>query len=105
IDVECECYGVRAGEPFISRLDDCVLAAVLRQQILEDDLRFLNSRGIELALDRKADLAILEAVQNVGFGNRLVSFVYDAPDSGTLGNKKDNDFLIRIVRTILNLEA
>src|SRR4029077_15941107 len=84
IDVEGELYGVRAGEPFEGRFDAGVLAAVLGQQLFLDDFPLFDFRGIELALNRESNLAVLEAVQDVGFGNRFVALVFDAADNGAL---------------------
>ena len=36
------------------------------EQVGQDDLGFLDLCGVELALDGEANLALLEAVENVG---------------------------------------
>ena len=93
VDVESELHRVGAGDSFERRLYDRELAAVLGQQFLQDHFGFFNARGIELALDRQSDFAVLEPVQNVRFGNRFVALVFDAPDDGPLGEVENDDFV------------
>ena len=104
IDVERELYGVRAGEPFKGGLDGGELAAVLGEQLFQNDFRFLDFRGIELAFNREADFAVLEPVQDVGFGDRFVALVFDAPDDGALGHIENDDFLVWLVRAVFNFK-
>src|SRR6516225_8880655 len=56
------------------------LASVLRQQLLDDNLRSLQARGVVLALYGKADFALLEAIEHVTVGNRTEAGVIDLPD-------------------------
>jgi hypothetical protein len=104
IDVEGELYGVRAGEPFKGGLDGGELAAVLCEQLFKDDFRFLDARGIKLAFNREADLAVLESVEDVGFRYRFVALVFDAADDRALGHIENDDLLVWLVRAVLNLE-
>ena len=104
VDVEGELHGVRSGKSFVGGLDGRELAAVLGQQFFQDHFRFLDARGIELALDRQADFAVLEAVQDVGLGNRFVAFVLDAPDDRPFGHIKNDNFLVGFVGAVLNFQ-
>ena len=73
VDVESKLHRVCAGDSFIGGLDGGELAAMLGKQLLQDDFGFLDPCGIELAFDRQADFAVLEPVQDVGFGDGLVA--------------------------------
>ncbi len=88
-DFEHQDDGVTGGDAFVLGRDFRELAAMLTQQILQHHFRFLDSRGIELALDRQTDLAFLEAVEDVGFGNGVDAVVADAPDRpGALSRRR-----------------
>jgi len=52
VDVKNEFHRVGARNPLIGGLHHGELAAVLGQQLLQDDFGFLDFRGIELAFDR-----------------------------------------------------
>ena len=58
-----------------------------------------------MTLDGKSNLAFLEAVEDVGLGDGLVSLVFDPPDDRTLRYIVDKNFAPRILRVILNLET
>src|SRR5580704_11661286 len=49
VDVENELYGVGGGDFFVGGFYDGELAAVLGEQLLQDDLSVLDDRGIEAA--------------------------------------------------------
>src|SRR5260370_29065135 len=74
------------------------------QQLLEDHLRFLNARGIELAFDRQANLGLLEAVENVRLGDGMNVVVADAPYDGPLVHVEDDDLRVGPVGTVLDFE-
>ncbi len=105
VDVERKRYGVRARQSFVGGLDGGELAAVLGQQLLNNHFRLLDFCRIELAFNREADLAVLEPVQDVGFGDRFVALVFDAPDDGPLGDIENDDFLVGLVRAVLDFET
>ncbi len=65
IDRENELDGVGGGNLFICRLHHGELVAVLGFEILNGDFGLLDFRGVKLAFDREADLAILESIENV----------------------------------------
>ena len=79
--------------------------AVLGLQILDHHLGLFDLRGIKLTFHRKAHLAILEAVENVGFGDGFNAVVLDAADDRPLDHVKDHDFGIRFRGAVLHLEA
>ena len=58
--------------------------SVLGQQFLQHDFRFLHLRGIVLVLHREPDLALLEAVEHVGLGDRVQAAVLDLADGRLL---------------------
>src|SRR5260370_32542441 len=94
--------GVARRDALILRRDFGKLAAVLPKQFLQDYFRFLDARGIKLALHREADLALLEAVENVGFRNRMNAVVANAANNRPLFNLEDEVLMIRAVRRMLD---
>ncbi len=98
LDLENENDGVAGSYALVLRSDFRELAAVLAQQFLQHDFRFLDFRWIELAFDAETDLAFLEPVENVRFGNGVDAVVADAADLRAFLHVKDNDFAVRALR-------
>ena len=71
LDVEVDLHRSRRNGLHVG-LDGGELVAVLGQQFLEDSFGALDLGGVVLALDREADLFLLEAVQNVGCETELL---------------------------------
>ena len=65
LDFENENDGIAGSDALVLRRDLGKLAAMLAQQLFQDDFGFFDFRGIELAFDAQTDLALLEAVENV----------------------------------------
>src|SRR5260370_35963079 len=93
---------VARRDALVLRRDFGELAAVLPKQFLQDYFRFLDARGIKLALHREADLALLEAVENVGFRNRMNAVAATAATNRPRLNLEDYVLMIRAVRRILD---
>src|SRR6266853_2955630 len=104
LDLENENDGVAGGDAFVLRGDFRELAAVLAQQFLQHDFRFLDFGGIELAFDAEADFAFLEAIENVRFGNGVDAVVADAADLRALFHIKNNDLTARGVWGVFDAE-
>src|ERR1019366_626782 len=51
------------------------------------------------------DFAVLEPVQDVGFGDGLVALILDAPDNRPLGHVEDDDLRVGLVGAVLDLET
>ncbi len=65
---------------------------------LDDRLGPLDLGGVVLAFDRKPDLFLLEAVEDVGNGNRVQALVVDLADGGLLADKDvEDDALFRVL--------
>ena len=65
---------------------------------LIDGLGLLDLGGVVLALHRKPDLLLLEAVENVGVRDAFSSLVIDLADGGLLADKDvQNDALLRVL--------
>src|SRR5437773_1324546 len=65
-DFEDQNDGVARLDPLVLRRNLGELTPVFPEQVGQDDLGFLDLCGVELALDGEANLALLEAVENVG---------------------------------------
>src|SRR5713226_5020320 len=98
LDLENENDGVAGSNALVLRSDFRELPAVFAQQVLQYDFRFLDFRGIELAFDAQTDLAFLEPVENVRFGNGVDAVVADAADLRALFDFKDDDFGVGALR-------
>ena len=59
---------------------------MLGEQLLNDDLSPLDLGGVVLALDRKTDLGLLEALQNVGLRDGIDALVVDLADGRLLAD-------------------
>src|SRR5260370_14406986 len=92
--------GVARRDALVFRRNLGKLAAVLAQQFLQNYFRLLDPRGIKLAFHREADLALLEAVKNVGFRNGMNAVVPNAANNRPLFNLKDDVLMIGTVRGI-----
>ncbi len=67
------------------------LAAALGQVLLQNIACALDLVRVVLRFDAEADSAILEAVQNLGHGNRLHALVLDRPYDAPLYHHKGHD--------------
>ena len=81
------------------------LMPVLRLELLDHHLGFLDLRGIKLAFYRQAYLAVLERVENVGFADGFKPVVFDPADDRPLDHVEDDDFGVGAVGTVLHFEA
>ena len=104
LDLKNQNDGVAGSDALVLWGDFRELAAVLAQQFLQHDFGFLDFRGIELAFDAQTDLAFLESVQNVRFGNGVNTIVADATDLGAFLHLKDNDFAAGAIGRIFHAE-
>src|SRR5438128_5927502 len=77
---------------------------MLAEELFQDDLSFLDPRRIELAFNRQADFALLEAVQDVRLRNGMGAVVTDAANDGPLLDFEDDDLAVRLVRAVLNAQ-
>ena len=78
-------------------LDGGELVTVLGEDVFEDGLGPLDLGWVVLALDRQADLFLLEAVENVGCGDGTVALVIDLADSGSFTDEDiQDDALLRV---------
>src|SRR5208282_5112106 len=91
LDQKREFHGVRSGDARKLGRDRGVLPAVFGEQLLDDDFGAADLGGIEGTLHRQSELALLVAIQDVGFGNGTVALVVDVPDDGTLFDVEDQD--------------
>src|SRR5215469_15788439 len=73
---------------------------MLAEEFFQNDFRFLDFRRIELAFDTKTNLAFLEAIENVRFGNRVGTFVTDAPNLRAFPDFEDDDLTIGLWRIL-----
>ena len=80
------------------------LAAVLAEQLLQDDFGLLDARGIELALDGQTYLALFEAVEDVGFGNGVNAVIADAANDRALFDVEDDVLVIGSVGRVFDAE-
>src|SRR5579863_2639354 len=81
------------------------LVAVFGLELLDGHFGFLNLGGIKLALDRKAYLAVLEAIENIRFGYGLDAVIFNAANDGTLDEIKGHNLLVGVTGFILDFEA
>src|SRR5439155_13592779 len=65
---------------------------------------FLDFRGIELAFHAQTDLALLEAVENIRFGNGVDAVVADTADLRAFLHLKDDDFAACAIGRIFHAE-
>src|SRR2546425_7398890 len=77
---------------------------MLAEELFQDDLGFLDPRWIELAFNRQADFALLEAVQDVRLRNGMDAVVTDAADDGPLFDFEDDDLAVGLVRAVLDAQ-
>src|SRR5436309_6308756 len=84
LDLENENDGVAGSDALVLRSDFRELPAVLGQQFLQHDFRFLDLGGIKLAFNTETDFAFLEAIEYVGFGTGVFAGVTDASDLRTV---------------------
>src|SRR6266850_4821234 len=75
LDLENEYHGVARSDPFVLWRHLCELPPVFSEQFLQYHFRLLDFRGIKLAFDAEPDLALLEPVQDVRFGDGVDSFI------------------------------
>src|SRR5437899_3974743 len=104
LDLENENDGVAGSDALVLRSDFRELPAVLGQQFLQHDFRFLDFGGIELAFDAQTDFALLEAGEDVRFGNGVDAVVADAADLRALFHIKNNDLTVRGVWGVFDAE-
>src|SRR5215467_5953954 len=71
---------------------------MLTEKLFQHHFRLLDFRRIELAFDAQTNLALLEAIENVRFGNRVGALVADAPNLRTFLDLEDDDFTIWLRR-------
>jgi len=74
------------------------MPAMFAEQFLQDNFGLLDARGIELTLHSEADLALFEAIENVGFRNGMNIVVANAADDRTLFDFEDDGLVIRTIR-------
>ena len=103
-DLEDEDHGVAGGDALVLGSDLRELAAMLAEEILQNDFRLLDAGGIELALDGQTYFALLEAVKDVGFGDRVDAVITDAANDRALFDVEDNVFVIGTVGRVLDAE-
>src|SRR5208283_5042696 len=102
VDFEYQDHRVARSNALVLRRHRRELFAMLRQEFLQHHFRFLDTRGVELALHRQPDLLFLEAVQDVRLGYRLYPVIADAANHRPLDDSKSNDFAARLVRRIFH---
>ena len=96
LDVEVDLDGSRRNGLDVG-LDGGELVAVLGEQFFEDRLGALDLGGIVLALDGKADLFLLEAVEHVRVRDGIEAFVVDLADGGFfLDEDVEDDAFFRV---------
>ena len=105
VNGEDELDGVGRGNFLVGRLDHGELVPVQGLKFLDHDFRLLDLGGIELAFDREAHLAILERIENVGFGDGLDAVVLDPADDGPLDHVKMTILALGLVGLSCDFEA
>src|SRR6266436_6612890 len=90
-DFENKNDGVAGGDALILRADFGELAAVFGEELLQDHLGFFYFCRIELAFDAQTDLAFLEAIENVRFGNGVDAVVTNAANLRAFLDFEKND--------------
>src|SRR3954454_22600226 len=90
IHVESHFKGGRRYLPHL-RIDRGVLASPLGEIILEDDSGSLDLIRIVLRFHRKADLTLLESVEDFRHGDRLDALVLDRPHNSALHQDEPHD--------------
>src|SRR2546430_290954 len=102
LDFENENDGVAGSDALVLRSDFSELPAMLGQQLLQHDFRFLDLGGIKLAFNTETDFAFLEAIENVGFGNGVVAVVTDASDLRAFFDLEDDNFAVRAIGRVFH---
>src|SRR5208337_2849233 len=102
VDFEDQDHRVARCYPLVLRRHRRELPAMLSQQILQHDFRFLDARRVELALHRQPNLFFLETVQDVRLGYRLDSFIANAANYRPLFHFPGNDLAARLARRIFH---
>src|SRR5207248_1340112 len=85
LDVEHDADGRGRNGMHLSA-DGGELASVLREDLLELDLRLLDLGGIVLIFDRETDFVFLEAVKHVTLADGVQPEVFDGPNGWLLFN-------------------
>src|SRR5258706_7774409 len=93
---------VAGGNALVLRRDFGKLAPMLAEQFLQDNFGLLDACGIKLAFHGEADLALFEAIENVGFRNGMDIVVANAADDRALFDFEDNGFVIRAIGRIFD---
>ena len=97
LDVEVHLHRGRGNRLHLF-LDGGELVPVLGEQILEHLLYPLDLGWIVLALNRKPNLFLLQAVQDIRLGDRVKAFIVDLADRGLLPDKDVQDnALLRVL--------
>ncbi len=104
LDLENENDGVTGSNALVLRSDFRELVAVLPKQFFQDDFRFFDFRGVELAFDAQADLAFLETVENVRFGDGVDAVIADAANLRAFFDFKDDDLTVGPARRVFDVE-
>src|SRR5437879_3260161 len=104
VDFEHQDDGVARSDALIFRGDLRELPAVFTEKLFQHHFSLLDFRGIELAFDGEADLALFEAVKNVRLGNRVVSVVFNTSDHRALLHFEDDDLPVPTLRRIFHAQ-
>src|SRR5207248_9536195 len=71
------------------------LAAMLSQKLFQNNFGFLDFRGVKLAFHAQADLALLEAVEDVRFRDGVNAVVANTADLRALLDLEHDDLCVR----------
>src|SRR5258705_308519 len=93
---------VAGGNALVLRCDFGKLAPMLAEQFLQDNFGLLDACGIKLAFHGEADLALFEAIENVGLRNGMNIVVANAAYDRALFDFEDHGFVIRAIGRIFD---
>src|SRR6267142_1452914 len=96
--------GIAGGNALVLRRNFGELASMLAEQFLQDNFGLLDAGGIELAFHGEADLALFEAIENVGFRNGMDIVVANAAYDRALFDFEDHRFVIRAIGRIFDAQ-
>src|SRR5262249_17982219 len=90
--------GVARSDALVLRRDLGELAPMLAEQLLQHHFGFLDLGRIEWAFNAQSDLSFLEAIENVGFGGRMIALIADPANDRPLAHLEDDDLAVGAVR-------
>src|SRR5690349_15334391 len=95
---------VARGDALVLRRHFRKLPPMFAEQFLNHHFSFLDFGGVEGTFDRQAHLALLQAVENVGFGDGVVALITDAADLRPLFHVENNNFTVGILWIVFHAQ-